>query len=105
MLRANGYSTACVGKWHVGLTFFDKDGQPVRGNGVEAVRRVDFSRRIEGGPVDHGFCHSIYFLDPNGIRLELTWDLRGFTETDAAEAARAVEAWTERTGRVASSAR
>jgi arylsulfatase A-like enzyme len=55
MLRDNGYATACVGKWHVGLTFFDKDGQPVRGNGVEAVRRVDFSRRIDGGPVDHGF--------------------------------------------------
>jgi len=55
MLRTNGYATACVGKWHVGLTFFDKDGQPVRGNGVEAVRRVDFSRRIADGPVDHGF--------------------------------------------------
>lgn len=55
MLRDNGYATACVGKWHVGMTFFDKDGQPVRGNGIEAVRRVDFSRRIQGGPVDHGF--------------------------------------------------
>lgn len=55
MLRNNGYATACVGKWHVGMTFFDKDGQPVRDNGIEAVRRVDFSRRIEGGPVDHGF--------------------------------------------------
>ncbi len=55
MLRANGYSTACVGKWHIGLTFFDQAGQPVRGNGVDAVRRVDFSRRVEGGPVDHGF--------------------------------------------------
>lgn len=55
MLRANDYATACVGKWHVGLTFFDNTGQPVGGNGVEAVRRVDFSRRIEGGPVDHGF--------------------------------------------------
>jgi arylsulfatase A len=55
MLRAKDYTTACVGKWHIGLTFFDKDGQPVRGNGVEAVRQVDFSRRIEGGPVDHGF--------------------------------------------------
>ncbi len=55
MLRSNGYATACVGKWHVGLTFFDKHGQPIRGGGVEAVRRVDFSRRIEGGPVDHGF--------------------------------------------------
>ncbi len=55
MLRAQGYATACVGKWHIGLTFFDKDGQPVRSHGVEAVQRVDFSRRIEGGPVDHGF--------------------------------------------------
>jgi len=55
MLREQGYSTACVGKWHVGLTFFDRDGQSVRGNGVDAVRQVDFTRRIEGGPVDHGF--------------------------------------------------
>jgi len=55
MLRAQGYATACVGKWHIGLTFFDKDGQPIRDNGVEAVQRVDFSRRIEGGPLDHGF--------------------------------------------------
>lgn len=55
MLRARGYTTACVGKWHIGLTFFDKDGQPVRGSGVDAVGRVDFSRRIEGGPLDHGF--------------------------------------------------
>ena len=55
MLRGHGYSTACVGKWHVGMTFFDADGKPVRGDGVDAVRRVDFSRRIEGGPVDHGF--------------------------------------------------
>jgi arylsulfatase A-like enzyme len=55
ILRANGYATACVGKWHVGMTFFDKAGEPVRGGGVEAVQRVDFSRRIEGGPVDHGF--------------------------------------------------
>jgi len=55
MLQAQGYTTAAVGKWHIGLTFFDKDGRPVRDHGVDAVRRVDFSRRIEGGPLDHGF--------------------------------------------------
>lgn len=55
MLTDKGYATACVGKWHVGLTFLDREGQPVTGNGVEAVRRVDFDRRIVGGPVDHGF--------------------------------------------------
>lgn len=55
MLTEKGYATACVGKWHVGLTFLDREGQPVTGSGVEAVRRVDFDRRIVGGPVDHGF--------------------------------------------------
>ena len=24
------------------------------------------------GPKDHGFCQSIYFFDPNNIRLEMT---------------------------------
>lgn len=24
------------------------------------------------GPIDHGFCHSVYFSDPNGIALEFT---------------------------------
>lgn len=55
MLRDKGYATACVGKWHVGLTFFDKDGQPIHNGGLDAIGRVDFSRRIEGGPLDHGF--------------------------------------------------
>ena len=26
------------------------------------------------GPVDHGFCRSIYFRDPNGYIVELTAD-------------------------------
>ncbi|XZE45134.1 sulfatase family protein [Pirellulaceae bacterium SH467] len=55
MLKKRGYTTACVGKWHIGLTFFDRDGNPVQGNGVESIQKVDFSRRFEGGPVDHGF--------------------------------------------------
>jgi hypothetical protein len=24
------------------------------------------------GPIDHDFCHSIYFYDPNGVNLEFT---------------------------------
>ena len=26
------------------------------------------------GPIDHGFIRSIYFFDPNGLRLEITYD-------------------------------
>ena len=26
------------------------------------------------GPTDHGFIQSIYFFDPNGLRLEITYD-------------------------------
>lgn len=55
LLRDLGYATACVGKWHVGLSFFDHAGQPVRANGLDAVRQVDFSRSFAGGPIDHGF--------------------------------------------------
>jgi len=55
MLRKQGYATALMGKWHVGLTFRDKAGAPIHKGGLEAVQRIDFSRRVEGGPVDCGF--------------------------------------------------
>ncbi len=55
MLRQQGYATAAVGKWHVGLTFRDQAGKPIHSGKREEVQRIDFSRRVEGGPLDHGF--------------------------------------------------
>jgi arylsulfatase A-like enzyme len=55
MLKKQGYATAAVGKWHVGLTFRDQAGEPIHSGKLEEVKRIDFSRRVEGGPVDHGF--------------------------------------------------
>ncbi|MEO1614727.1 MAG: arylsulfatase [Planctomycetota bacterium] len=57
MLRDKGFATACFGKWHIGLTFRDSNGQPIHQSGADAVQRIDYARRIEGGPLDNGFDH------------------------------------------------
>ena len=57
MLRDKGYTTAAFGKWHVGLTFLDKDGNRVTKGGVEGVKQVDFSRAIPDAPIHRGFDH------------------------------------------------
>jgi catechol 2,3-dioxygenase-like lactoylglutathione lyase family enzyme len=57
------------------------------------------------GPVDHdGFVLSIYFFDPNGVRLELTTNTASDAELAAfrAEARAKCDAWTqEKTQRLA----
>ena len=55
LLQQQGYATAMSGKWHVGLTAFDKAGKPIHQNGLEAVQRIDYDRNFKGGPLDHGF--------------------------------------------------
>jgi glyoxylase I family protein len=60
------------------------------------------------GITDHGFVHSIYFFDPNGIRLELTTETLSDREADEfrANAHSQLAAWTkEKAGRAAPSAR
>lgn len=55
MLKEAGYATAMFGKWHVGLTFHDSEGNPIHQNGLDPVRRIDYTRRIPDGPLDRGF--------------------------------------------------
>lgn len=52
------------------------------------------------GPVDHGFIHSIYFYDPNGIALEITAktpEHDTITTDMAAIKDSQLTAWTKRT--------
>ncbi len=55
MLRDKGYTTALFGKWHVGMTFFDKEGKPINRGGLEPVRRIDYTRAIPDAPIHRGF--------------------------------------------------
>ncbi len=55
LMRDAGYATALMGKWHVGLTFFDRAGKPIHKNGLEAVQAIDYTRPIPDGPLHRGF--------------------------------------------------
>jgi len=45
------------------------------------------------GVTDHNLFKSIYFYDPNGLRLELACQVRALTEDDARAAEKAAKEW------------
>lgn len=53
MLRKQGYQTACIGKWHLGMNFPTTDGEPPVD--TQDNYNLDFTQPITGGPVDVGF--------------------------------------------------
>jgi|TARA_Y100001936_G_scaffold254057_1_gene324198 catechol 2,3-dioxygenase-like lactoylglutathione lyase family enzyme len=52
------------------------------------------------GPIDHGFVHSVYMYDPNGIQVEITCRAENsdaIMKDEAASARDALNAWTAKT--------
>lgn len=52
LMKEQGYSTACIGKWHLGLGLPTTTGNTAIG---KDGNNVDWKGRISGGPVDLGF--------------------------------------------------
>lgn len=88
LLKKRGYSTACIGKWHLGFLYPTKDGAKASYTQQEAD--VDFTKRLDGGPLAVGFD---YFFGTAGcstsdppycfIENDHTVDIPGLPSTEA----------------------
>lgn len=65
LLKKQGYKTACIGKWHLGMDWASTDGEDVH---KTAPKNVDFTKPTQNGPLDVGFDY--YF----GISASLNMD-------------------------------
>lgn len=68
VLKENGYTTACFGKWHLGWTWNFINKKPSgertywnRSHKCYLVDDIDWTKPLKGGPLDRGFDH--YFGD------------------------------------------
>ena len=77
MLQASGYRTAGIGKYHVGMSFDDGEGQPADDF---YFHDVDFTKPLLDGPTHHGFDE--YFGVPGNTEDPLDTEPRVLIRND-----------------------
>ena len=60
LLQDQGYETACIGKWHVGIAWQTKDGRQAD---YAEEDNVDFTKSIIGGPTERDLIISMELRD------------------------------------------
>ena len=80
LLKSQGYSTAVIGKWHLGLGWQAKDGETFDSDDwtPNQIDAIDFTKPLKGCPLDHGFD---YFFGLNASNNMLPYC---FVENDHA---------------------
>lgn len=55
LMKNKQYATACIGKWHLGMTWHDRNGQAVGNNTPRNGSQVDHRLALKRTPIANGF--------------------------------------------------